>query len=838
MNDKDSFILRNYQQEIVSRVHEAWMCHRSVMVQMPTGTGKTHVLAEIVKSYELQTTSYELQATCNELRATSNSGVPNGSLAVRSSSFAAKNILIVAHRVELIAQIKETLLKLKIRNEQLKVRSEQLKVRDEELKTENEELKIKGDDSIVRNEDVRVNKAESGVKSEKLKNRSADVGADRVNIGGNIIRVESIQTIARRIDALDFVPDLVVIDEAHHALAKTYRILWDKWQDAKFLGLTATPCRMNREGFTELFDTMISSWSIAEFIRQRVLSPFDYFSIRPGSAEQRIIDSLEKRGADGDYQVKEMDAVLNRRPSIERLYRSLMQFAKGKKGIVYAITIAHARSIADYYSRQGVKSVAIDSKTPREERKRLVDDFREGRIQVLVNVDVFSEGFDCPDVEFVQMARPTLSLAKYLQQVGRGLRMSDGKECCVLIDNVGLYRTFGLPVAQWDWVRMFRGDLSGKGVREVQQIAQSVYSSCLISEAPEKDAGIGLVISHETLLSKLTELDKTPIVEQKCAELRAWQDDESGLWGLKRGREIINKAVYSNVFGTRGSLAAVRFMNHECGLVDDAGRTIWKSNHCLSMRFGRNDFLVVRTDGEQELFLDLRNLRCYRTQPEIRRYGRYELLKVGDTCYSRTKSCYSSKVGYNGLYITVNPFFLVIHESIEDIFCLLENDDESYYRLRRWLADGTLIVSDEEGRWYHTCNGGEKEYMGDSSDGEELNEKINALECEVRLLTDKNKEERRNRIREDYRDAIPYQAGSKWGLKVGNRITVPPIYRNIQPPIGKYCAVEKHYCQWGIIAIDGTILIEPKYRKVSIETDGTVLLTQVTGKEMLVKLEE
>lgn len=79
------------------------------------------------------------------------------------------------------------------------------------------------------------------------------------------------------------------------------------------------------------------------------------------------------------------------------------------------------------------------------QRKRLVEEFRQGRLQVLVNVDVFSEGFDCPDVEFVQMARPTLSLAKYLQQAGRGLRRSESKESCVLIDNVGLYHLFGLP---------------------------------------------------------------------------------------------------------------------------------------------------------------------------------------------------------------------------------------------------------------------------------------------------------------------------------------------------------------------------------------------------------
>lgn len=110
---------------------------------------------------------------------------------------------------------------------------------------------------------------------------------------------------------------------------------------------------------------------------------------------------------------------------------------------MYAISIEHARRIAEYYSRRGVNAVAVNSKTPAMERKRMVEEFRHGKIEVLVNVDVFSEGFDCPDVEFVQLARPTLSLAKYLQQVGRGLRRSEGKEACMLIDNVGLYRISG-----------------------------------------------------------------------------------------------------------------------------------------------------------------------------------------------------------------------------------------------------------------------------------------------------------------------------------------------------------------------------------------------------------
>ena len=100
-------------------------------------------------------------------------------------------------------------------------------------------------------------------------------------------------------------PGLIVIDEAHHALAETYRELWKSYPESRKLGMTATPCRLNRKGFTDLFDTLITSWSIAEFIGKGAsLSSFDYVSIRANSSEQRLIDSLKKRGADGDYQVK------------------------------------------------------------------------------------------------------------------------------------------------------------------------------------------------------------------------------------------------------------------------------------------------------------------------------------------------------------------------------------------------------------------------------------------------------------------------------------------------------------------------------------------------------
>ena len=192
------------------------------------------------------------------------------------------------------------------------------------------------------------------------------------------VMIASIQTLSAKLSSIcsSLSPSFVIIDEAHHALAKTYQMLWTAWPEAKFLGLTATPYRMSGDGFTDLFEVLVDSWSVKQFIADGWLSPYDYYSIRPDSEEQKEIDSLKKRGTDGDFQMKELREKLDVRPSIERLYESFERFAFDKKGIVYAIDIAHAEHIAEFFREQGVAAYAISSKTPLPERKLLIEGFR------------------------------------------------------------------------------------------------------------------------------------------------------------------------------------------------------------------------------------------------------------------------------------------------------------------------------------------------------------------------------------------------------------------------------------------------------------------------------
>ncbi len=390
-------VLRGYQREMLGRINEAWRSCRSVMVQMPTGTGKTVLMTEVIRTWTID----------------------HGPL----------TILIVAHRRELIEQIRQTLDR-RTKEQVFDRRTEEQK--DIDRRTEGQ------------------------------------VFSDKRTEEHSFVTVTSIQKLSRAEEndlllAKEY--SLIIIDEAHHALAKTYRQLWERWPEAKFLGLTATPCRLSGEGFEDLFDVLLQGEDIQWFIDQKWLSDFEYVSARPDSLVMHQIGGLRKRGADGDYQTKEMVTVMDVPESIAHLYDSYEAFAWGKKGIVYAIDRAHASHIAAYYQSKGVRCAVIDSQTPAVERAQIVEKYKASpcSVDVIVNVDIFSEGFDCPEVEFIQLARPTLSLSKYLQQVGRGMRVSEGKDCVLILDNVGLYQRFGLPTDCRDWCQMFHGRMAGKG---------------------------------------------------------------------------------------------------------------------------------------------------------------------------------------------------------------------------------------------------------------------------------------------------------------------------------------------------------------------------------------
>ncbi|HBE55004.1 MAG TPA: hypothetical protein DDW22_02880 [Prevotellaceae bacterium] len=449
----------------------------SVMVQMPTGTGKTYVMASVVKWF--------------------------------LDSHDEGEVWIVAHRRELVEQMRQTLDRFCL---------------------------------------------EYGEKEVALKAKVR-------------IRVLSIQWLgihAGELEEAGCVPGLIVVDEAHHAIADSYQNLFDRNGKAMKLGMTATPCRMSRSSFTRLFDSLISSPCASDFIMRGYLSPYDYVVTGKFSADQLAVNQLRGRGSDGDYAVREMDEKLNIPQTIQRLYGSVKKYAEGKKGIVYAIDIAHAQAIAACYNALGLSSVALDSKTPAGRRKEMVEAFRRGEVGCLVNVNLFDEGFDCPDVEFIQMARPTLSLAKYLQMVGRGLRVNreNKDKVCVIIDNVGNYRKFGLPDKPRNWEGMFAGLRAGKGV--VPTYVKKVRDT--------------ITVNDEMVTVKKANTSRRNMTAQQLREYLQGVEpfERDGRWGLRVKDDIIVKPVYTYLSGFKGDyvVCGIGVGRRLYGLLDRRGNVI------------------------------------------------------------------------------------------------------------------------------------------------------------------------------------------------------------------------------------------------------------------------
>ncbi|GEM_PF-1847976 len=363
--------LRTYQQNLKNEIFEKWSVHFNIMLQLPTGTGKTVLFTSII----------------NDL-----------------TQVAGTKILIIAHRTELIDQIDSWLNKYGI---------------------------------------------EHGI-----------IQSSRPRQLQKNIQIASIQTITNKHnqEVMDqFKADFIIIDEAHHALAESYQLLWNKYPGTWKLGVTATPYRLNHTSFTDLFSELIVSQPMSQFIHEGYLADYIYLADNPNGDMLREIDSIKEKSSTGDYKVRTLMDNLNVDKYIKYIVSCYLQYAKGKRGIVYAITVEHGKNLCQAYQCIGVKAEFIDSTTPKKERAKIIERFRRGEIDIMVNVNIFSEGLDIPAIEFIQMTRPTYSLSMYLQQVGRGLRPTKGNGKCIILDNAGMFEKFGLPSDHRNWSIHFEG---------------------------------------------------------------------------------------------------------------------------------------------------------------------------------------------------------------------------------------------------------------------------------------------------------------------------------------------------------------------------------------------
>ena len=852
--------LFDYQEDMKGRIEKALRLHRSVMAQMPTGTGKTYLLTAVIDSF-----------------------VSNNPM---------EKVWIVAHRRELVSQIDETVRKFH---------------------------------------------------SYSASNTSSLLSS---------VKAMSIQWLMRHYDEIEEEPGMIVIDEAHHALAKTYKEMWERFPNAKFLGLTATPCRLNGKGFTDLFDILVQSWGIPEFISKGRLATYDFVSIKSDGVTQRLIDSLQKRGADSDYQNKEMDMLLNKKPSIERLYRSLEEYGKDRKGIVYAINISHANAIAEFYREHGIAAVAIDSKTPSSLRKELIERFKasntsqnlpfsnhpvnsskitpslftikEGStshpgplssgareetapprrseplrskvggpskvspdcagwdrltdtclragddlgatclraadgladgaadrlgatclraadelapIQVLVNVDIFSEGFDCPDVEFVQLARPTLSLAKYLQMVGRGLRIAKGKKNCVIIDNVGLYRVFGLPSQVWNWNAMFEGKLRvGKKKETPKEREYFLMNEKQDSIQIHPDSEMMMVMSHEELLQTLQYREfvdsKGEFAIIKLLDGKMTVVNRQGEQVLEPGDYYDMKLLDGNILFYRPRRKAKCYYDLLAKAVIDDGTNVVETPHVVNIKgwefIEYNDIFMSRT---QEDF----SLPYHPSQYDFLNYGYYMIFRF-------RPSVPGCQVWY---YCEGDEGKMRMSNEESRNVCFLRNDYEHVYWLCAVLYGERIVVMDSKEDYYLVDSNLKKTYIGcnhPKNENEDLNfvmPRLGKKYYKEAMLQKKEMEASEMLLLHEKSEAGHvelYQAGKKWGVKVDGKVIVPPLYHSIAQPVGAYCAFEQIPQHWGVMTLKGKVIVDAKYEKVEIHDNGIAVVTGITGKTQTINL--
>ena len=267
--------------------------------------------------------------------------------------------------------------------------------------------------------------------------------------------VASIQTLARRFDKVPE-PDLVIIDEAHHAVSKSYIEMFATWPQAKFIGVTATPERLDGKGLGAVFDRMVMGPTVGWLIENGFLARPVYYAPR----EAVDLSSVSKLA--GDYNLGEAAEVIDTPKITGDAVTHYRRFCPNQRAVAFCISVAHSQHVAAQFEAAGVPAASIDGQLDQETRKKRVEDLTAGRILVLTSCELISEGFDLPTVNAAILLRPTHSLSMHLQQLGRALRPYPGKTHAVILDHVGNCLRHGLAEQDRDW------DLEGREKRKAK----------------------------------------------------------------------------------------------------------------------------------------------------------------------------------------------------------------------------------------------------------------------------------------------------------------------------------------------------------------------------------
>lgn len=265
---------------------------------------------------------------------------------------------------------------------------------------------------------------------------------EKQNVNLSLADFGMVQTLTRNIEKIKE-PQVIFVDEGHHALAKTYQRILDAFPNAVKLLFTATPERTSKKQLDSIATDIVLGKQISELIESGNLAPFKYYSV--GDFDRTKL----KKSSTGDFTTKSIDQEFSKNIYGDVLFH-YKKLAKGKQAVVYCYSVENAIETAKMFNDAGISAVEVDGSTDKEERNKIINDFRNGKIQVMTNVELFTEGLDLPNVDCVIMTRPTASLSLYLQFSMRCLNPRENKQA-IIIDHVGNWKQFGLPSAERDW---------------------------------------------------------------------------------------------------------------------------------------------------------------------------------------------------------------------------------------------------------------------------------------------------------------------------------------------------------------------------------------------------
>lgn len=286
----------------------------------------------------------------------------------------------------------------------------------------------------------------------------------------NLATIGMVQTITRHVDDLD-PPQIIFVDEAHHALARTYQRVLEAFPKACKLLFTATPYRLNGAGFTEIADDLITGKPVSWLIDHHFLAPVDYY------APSQIDASKLRTKRTGDYSEDSIKEAM--KPKIYgNAVKHYLKLAAGKQAIAYTYNVDSAIRLAQAFNSQGITARAVAGSTPKEERRKIIEDYRAGKIKIVTNAELFTEGLDLPNVDCVIMLRPTQSLSLYLQFAMRSMNPREGKTA-IIIDHVGNVERFGLPTDDREWT--LEGREKGKTSSGATIKSVTVCQTCFAS---------------------------------------------------------------------------------------------------------------------------------------------------------------------------------------------------------------------------------------------------------------------------------------------------------------------------------------------------------------------